>query len=147
MNKFALGAALAALSLAVPGSAIAQRTPAASIVIVDTARIYRECTACRAAQTQLQTMGTALQTRQQQLGQPLQTEATSIEQAATAARNLTGAARTRAAQNQGRFRRQIWAGVIGPPPSAERVHPGRGLARMVACCTASHPLRKHIGRA
>ncbi len=96
MNKFAFGAALAALSLAVPGSALAQRTPAATIVIVDTSRIYRDCTACRAAQTQLQSMGTALQTRQQQLGQPLQTEATSIEQAAAAARNLTGAARTAA---------------------------------------------------
>ena len=66
------------------------------IVIVDTDRIYRECTACRAAQTQLQGMVTSARTRAQQLGQPLQTEAQSIEQAAAAARNQTGAARAAA---------------------------------------------------
>ncbi|HEY5722816.1 MAG TPA: OmpH family outer membrane protein [Allosphingosinicella sp.] len=96
MNKFAVGAALAALSLAVPGAASAQRTPNAQIVIVDTDRIYRECTACVAAQTQLQGLVASARTRAQQLGQPLQTEAQSIEQAAAALRNQTGAARTAA---------------------------------------------------
>ena len=96
MNKFAIGAALAALSLALPGAAQAQRTPGAVIVTVDTDRIFRECTACRAAQTQIQGMITSARTRAQQLGQPLQTEAQSIEQAAAAARNQTGAARTAA---------------------------------------------------
>jgi Skp family chaperone for outer membrane proteins len=97
MNKFAFGAALAALSLAVPGVAQAQqRAPAAVIVIVDTDRIFRECTACRAAQTQLQGLVTSARTRAQQLGQPLQTEAQSIEQAGTQLRNQTGAARAAA---------------------------------------------------
>ena len=96
MNKFAFGAALAALSLAVPGVAQAQRTPPAVIVVVDTDRIYRECTACRAAQTQLQGMVTSARTRAQQLGQPLQTEAQSIEQAGAQLRNQTGAARAAA---------------------------------------------------
>ena len=96
MNKFAFGAAVAALSLALPGVAQAQRTPGAVIVVVDTDRIFRECTACRAAQTQLQGMVTSARTRAQQLGQPLQTEAQSIEQAAAALRNQTGAARTAA---------------------------------------------------
>ena len=96
MNKFAVGAALAALSLAVPGAVSAQRATNAQIVIVDTDRIYRECTACRAAQTALQGMITSARTRGQQLGQPLQTEAQSIEQAAAALRNQTGAARTAA---------------------------------------------------
>ena len=85
MNKLAFGAALAALSLALPGAAQAQRTPGAVIVVVDTDRVYRECTACRAAQTQLQGMVTSARTRASQLGQPLQTEAQSIEQAGAAA--------------------------------------------------------------
>ncbi len=96
MNKLAFGAAFAALSLAIPVAAIAQRTPAAVIVVVDTDRIFRECTACSAAQTQLQAMVTSARTRAQQLGQPLQTEAQSIEQAGAALRNQTGPARAAA---------------------------------------------------
>jgi len=64
--------------------------------VVDTDRVYRECTACRAAQTQLQGQITALQQRTQQLGQPLETEIQSLQQAAQAARAQTGAARTAA---------------------------------------------------
>ena len=95
MKNLAIGAALA-LSLAIPAAAPAQRVANAQIVIVDTDRIYRECTACRAAQTQLQALGTQLSQRAQALRQPLQTEAQSIEQAAAAARNATGTARTTA---------------------------------------------------
>ena len=96
MNKLAFGAAMAALSLALPGVAQAQRTPGAVIVVVDTDRVYRECTACKAAQTQLQGLVTSARTRATQLGQPLQTEAQSIEQAGAALRNQTGAARAAA---------------------------------------------------
>jgi Skp family chaperone for outer membrane proteins len=96
MNKLAFGAAFAALSLALPGVAQAQRTPGAVVVVVDTDRVYRECTACKAAQTQLQGMVTSARTRATQLGQPLQTEAQSIEQAGAALRNQSGAARTAA---------------------------------------------------
>jgi outer membrane protein len=96
MNKLAFGAAIAALSIALPGVAQAQRSPGAVIVVVDTDRIFRECTACRAAQTQLQGLVTSARTRAQQLGQPLQTEAQSIEQAGAALRNQTGAARAAA---------------------------------------------------
>jgi outer membrane protein len=96
MNKLAFGAAIAALSIALPGVAQAQRTPGAVIVVVDTDRIFRECTACKAAQTQLQGMVASARTRAQQLGQPLQTEAQSIEQAGAALRNQTGAARAAA---------------------------------------------------
>jgi Skp family chaperone for outer membrane proteins len=96
MNKLAFGAAIAALSLGLPGVAQAQRTPGAVIVVVDTDRIYRECTACRAAQTTLQGQVTSARTRAQQLGQPLQTEAQSIEQAGAALRNQSGAARAAA---------------------------------------------------
>ncbi len=96
MNKLLLGTALAALAAAVPAAAPAQRAPAAVVVVVDSDRIYRDCTACRAAQTQIQSQITALQQRAQALGQPIQTEAQSIQQAAQAARNQQGAARTAA---------------------------------------------------
>ncbi|HEY0414542.1 MAG TPA: OmpH family outer membrane protein [Allosphingosinicella sp.] len=96
MKRYLIGTALAALSLAVPAAA-QQRTPAAVIVVVDTNRIYNECTACRAAQAQLQTMLTTAQQRQQQLGGPIQTEMQSIQQAVTAAQGQpAGAARTAA---------------------------------------------------
>lgn len=81
MNKYTFGAALAALSLAIPAAAPAQRVPAATVVVVDTERVFRECTACRAAQTQLQTQVTQLQQRAQQLGQPIQTEGQSLQAA------------------------------------------------------------------
>ena len=96
MNKLAYGAAMAALSLALPGVAQAQKAPGAVIVVVDTDRIYRECTACKAAQTQLQGLLASARTRGSQLGQPLQTEAQSIETAGAALRNQTGAARSAA---------------------------------------------------
>ena len=97
MNRFLFSAAVA-LSLAVPAVAPAQRVANAQIVVVDTDRIYRECNACRTAQTQLQALGTQLQQRAQALGAPIETELQSIQQAAAAARNQTGAARTTAEQ-------------------------------------------------
>ncbi|HEX2763692.1 MAG TPA: OmpH family outer membrane protein [Allosphingosinicella sp.] len=97
MNKIAFGAALAALSVALPGAAQAQKTPPAVIVVVDSSRIYGECTACRAASAQLQSLVTSAQQRAQALGQPIQTEAQSIEQAANALQNQpAGAGRTTA---------------------------------------------------
>ncbi|MFL6844770.1 MAG: OmpH family outer membrane protein [Allosphingosinicella sp.] len=96
MNKLALSAALAVVSVALPGVAQAQRTPNPVIVVIDTDQVFRECNACKAAQTQLQGMITSARTRAQQLGTPLQTEAQSIEQAGAALRNQTGAARAAA---------------------------------------------------
>ena len=79
MNKLAFGAALAALAIAVPASAPAQRLGAAVVAVIDTARIFRECNACRTAQTQLQQQVDQARQRAQQLGQPLQTEGQSLE--------------------------------------------------------------------
>lgn len=80
MNRLLFGAALAALVAAIPAAAPAQRLGGAIVAVVDTARISRECTACRTASNQLQTQGNALRTRvttlQQQLesqGKPIQT--------------------------------------------------------------------------
>lgn len=77
-------AALAASMLTAPTAAHAQRAPAAVIVVVDTGRIYRECTACRTAQTSLQSQMQTLQTRAQTLQQQLETEGKPIETAVTA---------------------------------------------------------------
>ncbi|WP_106639340.1 OmpH family outer membrane protein [Allosphingosinicella vermicomposti] len=82
MKKLLLGAA--ALAAIVPAAAPAQRLSPAVVAVVDTQRIFAECTACRAAQTQLQTQLDTLRTRAQTLGQPLQTEAQSIQQAVAA---------------------------------------------------------------
>lgn len=106
MTRYAIGTALAAFALALPGAALAQRTPAAVIVVVDTDRISSECTACRAAGTQMQGLITSYQQRAQALGQPLQTEMQAINTAAQALQNQpAGAART-ASENQLRQRAQ-----------------------------------------
>ena len=83
--KTILSAALLATSLlAAPTAALAQRAPAAVIVVVDTDRIYRECNACRTAQTQLQSQVTTLQNRQQTLATQLRTEGQAIQTALNA---------------------------------------------------------------
>ena len=74
-------AALAASAIAVPSIALAQRAPAAVVVVVDSDRIYRDCNACRSAQTQLQSRVTALQTRQKTLADQLRPEGQTIQAA------------------------------------------------------------------
>ena len=84
MNN-SLKAAMAALALLAPAAAQAQaRLGAAVIGVVDTDRILRECTACKAAQAQLQGQLQQLQARQQQLAAPIQTEAQAIQTAVNA---------------------------------------------------------------
>jgi outer membrane protein len=82
MKKLLLGAA--ALAALVPAAAPAQRLNPTVVAVVDTQRIFAECTACTAANTQLQTQLTTLRQRAQTLGQPLQTEAQSIQTAVNA---------------------------------------------------------------
>ena len=84
MNKLAFGAALAALSLAMPGAALAQRNAGAQILVVDVARVSSECTACRAAAAQLQTQATAFQQRQEALAQQIDTAGRPLEAAVNA---------------------------------------------------------------
>ena len=84
MTKMIFGSALAALALAMPGMAAAQRIGPAVVAVVDTDRISRECTACRAAQTQLTTRVNSLRSRQQALQTQLQTQGQPIQQAIAA---------------------------------------------------------------
>lgn len=84
MTKLYFGAALAALVATIPAAAPAQRLSPAVIAVVDIGRVSTECTACRAAATQLQTQGQQLQQRAQQLQQQLQTEGQPIQTAVNA---------------------------------------------------------------
>lgn len=84
MNKLFFGTAIAVLAAAVPASAPAQRIGPAVVAVVDTDRISRECTACRAAAQQLQSQETTLRTRIQQLQTQLQTEGQPIQTAVNA---------------------------------------------------------------
>lgn len=76
-----IAAALFAGVAIIPSAAMAQRAPAAVVVVVDTDRIYRDCTACRSAQTSLSTRVTTLQTRQQTLANQLRPEGQAIQTA------------------------------------------------------------------
>ncbi|GAA4016986.1 hypothetical protein GCM10022280_15120 [Sphingomonas swuensis] len=83
-NKILLGSALGlAAVIAAPASA-QSRLPAAVVAVVDTDRIYAECTACRAALSQLQSQATQLQSRQQALSGPIETEGQAIQTAINA---------------------------------------------------------------
>lgn len=97
-KTFMMLAALAVTTVSLPTAATAQRAPAATVVVVDSGRIYRECNACRTAQTQLQTQVTALQQRQQTLQNELRPEGEAIQAAITAlqGRQPDAALRTRA---------------------------------------------------
>ena len=93
-NRIA-AALIAASALAAP--AMAQRAPASTIVVVDTDRIYRDCNACRTAQTQLQNQLSTLRTRQQTLEGQLRPEGQSIQ---TAVNALAGKQPDAALQNR-----------------------------------------------
>ena len=84
MTKKILSAALLGSALLVPSMAQAQRAPQAVVVVVDSQRVYSECTACRAAVTQLQQQGQQIQARQQALAAPIQSEAQAIQTAVNA---------------------------------------------------------------
>lgn len=85
MNKKLLAMALTATAMTLPTAAPAQQLPSAVVAVVDTARILETCTACVAANSQLQAQGQALQSRSQVLSAPLATEREAIQQAVQAA--------------------------------------------------------------
>ena len=84
MRKTILMAVVAASALAVPATVSAQRVPAASIAVVDSGKIYAECTACVAARSQLQSQTTTLQNRQKALADGLRPEGQQLETAVNA---------------------------------------------------------------
>ena len=82
MKKLALSLAVAVGALTVSGTAHAQQRP--GVLVVDTDRILSECTACKAAATQLQSQLQAGRTRAQQLDASLKPEAEALEKAVQA---------------------------------------------------------------
>jgi outer membrane protein len=81
MKKLALSLAVAASALTLSGTAEAQR---ASVLVVDTDRILNECTACKAAATQMQAQVQQGRQRAQQLETSLKPEAEALEKAVRA---------------------------------------------------------------
>ena len=80
MNKLAFGAAVA-LSLAMSATASAQQLAPAVVAVVDSQRILQQCTACVAANQQLQTQRQQYEQRAQALATPLQTEEQALQTA------------------------------------------------------------------
>ena len=93
-NRIA-AALVAATALAAP--AMAQRAPATVTIVINSDRIYRDCNACRTAQTQLQSQVAALRTRQQTLETQLRPEGQAIQ---TAVNALAGKQPDAALQNR-----------------------------------------------
>lgn len=83
MKKLILLSAVAA-AFAAPTAAQAQAVPAAVVAIVDLEKITADCTACKAANTALQSQVAAYKARQQQLAAPLETEGKALETAVAA---------------------------------------------------------------
>jgi outer membrane protein len=81
MKQLALTLAFVAGAVALPAAAAAQQS---SILIVDTDRILNECTACKAAATQLQAQVQQGRQRAQQLETSLKPEADALEKAVQA---------------------------------------------------------------
>jgi Skp family chaperone for outer membrane proteins len=84
MKTFLTFTALAAGALSLPSVAVAQRAPAAVVVVVDSDAIYRDCAACKTAQASLRSRVATLQTRQQTLANQLRPEGQAIQTAVTA---------------------------------------------------------------
>ena len=82
MKKLALSMAVAVSALGLSAAAEAQQRPL--ILVVDADRILNECTACRAAATQLQSQVQQGRQRAQQLETALKPEAEALEKAVQA---------------------------------------------------------------
>ena len=126
MTKLYFGAAIAALAATIPAAAPAQRLSPAVIAVVDIGRVSTECTACRAAATQLQTQGQQLQQRAQQLQQQLQTEGQPIQ---TAVNALNGKQPDAALQQRRDHRALAGAELREAEPFVQDVFRGRVLER------------------
>jgi outer membrane protein len=89
MKKYLLSAVTVAIAIAaVPAfvsmPAQAQKAPVNVTIVVETDRIYRDCTACKAAQAALKTQADAIQARQQALGASLKGESQALQTAVDA---------------------------------------------------------------
>lgn len=70
---------LAAVAATLAGFPVAASAAPANVVVVDTARVYRDCNACKSAAATLQGQLSSAQTRAQTLAQQLQGEQNSLQ--------------------------------------------------------------------
>lgn len=84
MKNILMTASLAALALATSPASAQTRATAALMIVVDSGKIFADCTACKAAQAALKVQADAIQARQQALAGPLQTEGQALQQAVNA---------------------------------------------------------------
>ena len=84
MKNILMTASLAALTLATMPASAQTRATAALMIVVDSGKIFADCTACKAAQAALKVQADAIQARQQALAGPLQTEGQALQQAVNA---------------------------------------------------------------
>ena len=84
MKNILMVASLAAIALATTPATAQSRAPATQMIVVDTGKIFSDCTACKAAQAALKVQADAIQARQQALAGPLQTEGQTIQTAVNA---------------------------------------------------------------
>jgi outer membrane protein len=79
--KNSLSVILTAAAIAAPGAALAQRAPAAAVIVVNSNRAANECNACRTALAQLRSQGASFETRRQSLSASLAAERVTIQKA------------------------------------------------------------------
>ena len=84
MKNIFIAASLAAIALASAPVSAQVRAPATQMIVVDTGKVFSDCTACKAAQAALKVQADAIQARQQALATPLQTEGQALQQAVNA---------------------------------------------------------------
>ena len=84
MKNIILATSMAAIAFAITPASAQVRAPATQMIVVDTGKIFAECTACKAAQAALKVQADAVQARQQALAGPLQAEGQAIQTAASA---------------------------------------------------------------
>lgn len=84
MKNILMTASLAALALAASPASAQTRAVGTLMIVVDSGKIFADCTACKAAQAALKVQADAIQARQQALAGPLQTEGQALQQAVNA---------------------------------------------------------------
>jgi Skp family chaperone for outer membrane proteins len=82
MKTLFISASFVASLIALPTAALAQAAP--SVLVVDTESLMQNCTACRAANSELVSQANALQTRRNTLASQFDTEAKTIDDEAKA---------------------------------------------------------------
>jgi Skp family chaperone for outer membrane proteins len=101
MTRAIFGTAAAAAAFTIAAAALAQdsQTPAPVILLIDSHRIAQDCTACKWANTVVESTVTQARRRAQQIDQSLQVETHSLQEQAQANDSAPSGARKTAVEN------------------------------------------------